>query len=332
MCTARRSPFLLLPLLLAIPLQLAGCSPDHPKAVDAGQNQQAPWVQPAKPSGTTGSAAAVSPTSLERPAPPAATPVVPTTTPKAVAVTATADSAVPGPALPAQDVPVTAGKDWWIPSHRTGVAPLWPRDMVDPLRPYQALYHIPDSGTALYLTFDEGYENGFTPQILDTLSSMNVPATFFVTGQFVNEHPDLVRRMAELGFAVGNHSYDHPDMTTLDDEKQKAQFNKLSEKVAQLTGRAPRHYRPPMGRYNLHNVALAHDLGMQTVFWSIAYKDWEVDRQVGATAALPKVLKQLHPGAVILLHAVSEDNAMMLPQLINECRAQGYTFQSLPVQ
>ncbi|MTV47975.1 polysaccharide deacetylase family protein [Heliobacillus mobilis] len=224
----------------------------------------------------------------------------------------------------------SAAKDWWIPRHDTGVAPQWPRSMTEAIEPFEPIYRIQTQEKVLYLTFDEGYENGYTPKILATLSKEKVPAIFFVTGQFVKSNPELVKEINRLGFGIGNHTQNHPDMTSLSPAKQKEELDKLSASVRQLTNRTLKYYRPPMGRYDSISAATASDLGMRTVFWSIAYKDWEADNQVGTEAALPKVLSQIHPGAIILLHAVSKDNAEMLSQFIQQCRDQGYIFKSLP--
>ncbi|MZP30101.1 polysaccharide deacetylase family protein [Heliobacterium undosum] len=223
----------------------------------------------------------------------------------------------------------TGPQDWWIPRHETGVSPQWPRSMTGAIEAYNPVYRIPTEEKTLYLTFDEGYENGFTPRIMESLSQAKVPATFFVTGQFIDTHPELVREMGRRGFGVGNHTQTHPDMTKLSAERQKTELQKINDAVKNLTGQQPLYYRPPMGRFDAASVALAHELGLTTTFWSIAYRDWEVDKQVGPDKALPQVMRQIHPGAVILLHAVSQDNTEMLPRFIEECRAQGYIFKAL---
>lgn len=230
----------------------------------------------------------------------------------------------------AETLESSPGKDWWIPPHKTGERPQWPKDMTSPLALFEAIYLMPEDDKALYLTFDEGYENGYTPKILDTLSREKVPATFFVTGHFVSTQGGLIARMNAEGFGIGNHTNNHPDMTAKSLEEQQKELNTLNEALKKITGQAPRYYRPPMGRFNAQSVALAHDLGMKTVFWSIAYKDWETDNQVGIEKALSQVMRQIHPGAVILLHAVSKDNADMLSQFIQLCREQGYIFKPLP--
>ncbi|UKK99190.1 delta-lactam-biosynthetic de-N-acetylase [Brevibacillus brevis] len=182
----------------------------------------------------------------------------------------------------------------------------------------------------LYLTFDNGYENGFTPKILDTLLSKKVPAIFFVTGHFVKEQPELLKRMAQEGHLIGNHSWSHPDMTTVPNQKIKDELTKVSNAVQQVTGQANMRYlRPPRGIFSDRTLAVTKDLGYTNVFWSVAYKDWDTKAQRGAKYAYDSVMAQLHPGAVILLHSVSKDNAEALGMMIDEARKQGYEFKSL---
>ncbi|ATF14279.1 delta-lactam-biosynthetic de-N-acetylase [Brevibacillus brevis X23] len=182
----------------------------------------------------------------------------------------------------------------------------------------------------LYLTFDNGYENGFTPKILDTLVAKKVPAIFFVTGHFVKEQPELLKRMAQEGHLIGNHSWSHPDMTTVSNQKIKDELTKVRDAVQQVTGQANMRYlRPPRGIFSDRTLAVTKDMGYTNVFWSVAYKDWDTKVQRGAKYAYDSVMAQLHPGAVILLHSVSKDNAEALGMMIDEARKQGYEFKSL---
>ncbi|RAT95590.1 delta-lactam-biosynthetic de-N-acetylase [Brevibacillus sp. Leaf182] len=182
----------------------------------------------------------------------------------------------------------------------------------------------------LYLTFDNGYENGFTPKILDTLLAKKVPAIFFVTGHFVKEQPELLKRMAKEGHLIGNHSWSHPDMTTVPNQKIRDELTKVSDAVQQVTGQATMRYlRPPRGIFSDRTLAVTKELGYTNVFWSVAYKDWDTKVQRGAKYAYDNVMAQLHPGAVILLHSVSKDNAEALGTIIDEARKQGYEFKNL---
>ncbi|MFC0213450.1 delta-lactam-biosynthetic de-N-acetylase [Paenibacillus chartarius] len=182
----------------------------------------------------------------------------------------------------------------------------------------------------LYLTFDNGYENGFTAQILDVLKEKQVPACFFVTGHYVKDQPELVKRMAAEGHIVGNHSWSHPDMSALPPERIKSELDKVKEAVAALTGQTGMAYlRTPRGIFNERTLAVSKELGYTNVFWSIAYKDWDTKAQRGKSYAFTQVVNQLHPGAVILLHSVSKDNADAMGAIIDEARRQGYEFKSL---
>lgn len=183
---------------------------------------------------------------------------------------------------------------------------------------------------SLYLTFDNGYENGYTAPILDVLRAKKVPAAFFVTGHYVKDQPELLKRMVGEGHLVGNHSWNHPDMTTIPDERIRDELNRVKQAVAELTGqREMRFLRPPRGIFSERTLAVSKALGYTNVFWSVAYKDWETNRQRGAQFAFDSVTAQLHPGAIILLHSVSKDNAEALGRIIDEARRQGYEFESL---
>nr|WP_276355833.1 delta-lactam-biosynthetic de-N-acetylase [Cohnella sp. YIM B05605] len=182
----------------------------------------------------------------------------------------------------------------------------------------------------LYLTFDNGYENGYTTRILDTLKEKQVPAAFFVTGHFVKDQPDLVRRMAAEGHLIGNHSWSHPDLSQSGPERIRSEMEKVRAETAALTGRPDmRFMRPPRGIFNGRMLEECRKLGYTGVFWSVAYKDWDVNHQRGGQYAYQSVLGQLHPGAVILLHSVSRDNAEALGRIIDDARKQGYEFKSL---
>lgn len=182
----------------------------------------------------------------------------------------------------------------------------------------------------VYLTFDNGYENGYTSVILDTLKAKSVPAIFFVTGHYVKDQPELVKRMVAEGHLVGNHSWSHPDMTRISDAKIKEELEKVRAAVAEVTGVQEMAYvRPPRGIFSDRSLETCGEAGYRSIFWSAAYKDWDTKDQKGADYAYRKVMGQLHPGMVLLLHAVSKDNADALGRIIDEARAQGYTFKPL---
>jgi peptidoglycan-N-acetylmuramic acid deacetylase len=194
----------------------------------------------------------------------------------------------------------------------------------------EALFLGDTTKKELFLTFDNGYENGYTSRILDVLKEKNVPALFFVTGHYVKDQPDLLKRMAKEGHLIGNHSWSHPDMTQLSETQIAAELAQVKEKVGQLTGQREMNYlRPPRGIFNDHVLAVSKRHGYTSVFWSIAYKDWDVNAQRGGSYAFEQVTKQLHPGAILLLHSVSKDNAEALGSIIDEARRQGYVFKGL---
>ncbi|WP_166239966.1 delta-lactam-biosynthetic de-N-acetylase [Paenibacillus turpanensis] len=182
----------------------------------------------------------------------------------------------------------------------------------------------------LFLTFDNGYENGYTAKVLDTLKEKKVPALFFVTGHYIEDQPELLKRMVNEGHIIGNHSWSHPDMTRISDEKVRTELEKVKSEVTAVTGQQEMRYlRPPRGIFSDRTLAVSHQAGYTNVFWSVAYKDWDVKDQKGWKYAFDKVTAQLHPGAIILLHSVSKDNAEALGKIIDEARKQGYEFKSL---
>lgn len=188
---------------------------------------------------------------------------------------------------------------------------------------YEAGFIAPQSNR-IYLTFDEGYENGNTSRILDVLKEKQVKSVFFVTAPYVAENPELVQRMIDEGHIVGNHSTTHPSMPKLSDEKAFSDIMRLHHRIQEQFGYDMRLFRAPSGEYCERDLALAQALGYRHVFWSFAYMDYEPTKQIGSAAALKKVKRAMHPGAIYLLHAVSSDNAGMLADFIDYCRDSGY--------
>lgn len=182
----------------------------------------------------------------------------------------------------------------------------------------------------LYLTFDNGYENGYTAQLLNVLKDKKVPAAFFVTGHYVKDQPELVKRMAEEGHIIGNHSWSHPDMSSISAGRIKDELDKVKVEIAKLTPQSEvRYLRPPRGIFSDQMLGVSQNLGYTSVFWSVAYRDWDTKKQHGWNYAYQQVMAQLHPGAVILLHSVSQDNAEAMGKIIDDARGQGYEFKSL---
>lgn len=182
----------------------------------------------------------------------------------------------------------------------------------------------------IYLTFDNGYENGYTIKVLDVLKKEKVPAAFFITGHYLKSAPDLVKRMANEGHIIGNHSWHHPDMTTISNEKIAEELEMVRAETERLTGIKDMTYlRPPRGIFSERTIEVAKQHGYTHVFWSLAFKDWNVDQQKGWQYAYDNIMKQIHPGAILLLHSVSKDNADALEKAIQDLKKRGYTFKSL---
>ncbi|QQK79446.1 delta-lactam-biosynthetic de-N-acetylase [Salicibibacter cibi] len=191
-------------------------------------------------------------------------------------------------------------------------------------------YFIGDTDTKnIYLTFDSGYENGCTDVILDVLKEKGVPAAFFVTGYYFEREVDLIKRMDDEGHIVGNHSWNHPSFPDLNDEEVISELAKVEKAFKTLTGKKMNYLRPPRGTFNERTMKIAKEEGYQHIFWSFAYVDWDPDAQKGKTYAYDRIMDRVHPGAVLLLHSVSKDNAAALGDVIDELKAEGYQFQSL---
>ena len=185
---------------------------------------------------------------------------------------------------------------------------------------------IAEDQMKIYLTFDEGYENGYTDDILDVLKEKQTPAVFFVTQPYVEAEPELVQRMIDEGHIVGNHSVNHLSMPTISMEDCRAEGMGLHECVKENFGYEMSLFRFPMGEFSEADLSLLQQLGYRSVFWSFAYRDWLVDEQPDPQQAIETIESKCHPGAIYLLHAVSQTNAQVLGQVIDDLRAQGYTF------
>lgn len=219
---------------------------------------------------------------------------------------------------------------WGLSFRQEGAPPIGNAGK-DQLCQYQAAYIGNTNEKVLYLTFDAGYENGCTAKILDTLKEKQVPAAFFLVGNYIRQSPDLVRRMVAEGHTVGNHTMHHYDMSRLSD---KAAFSKeltdLEALYKETVGQElPKYYRPPQGIYSEENLKMAQELGYKTLFWSLAYVDWNNDAQPTKEAAFAKLLPRTHNGAVVLLHSTSKTNAEILGELIDKWKEAGYRFGTL---
>lgn len=177
------------------------------------------------------------------------------------------------------------------------------------------------------LTFDEGYENGYTASILDTLAEKGVKATFFIVQDYAERQPELVQRMIDEGHTIGSHSVNHYSMPELTVDQMREEIMGLHEYVLEHFGVQMTYFRPPKGEYSELSLAVTADCGYKTVLWSFAYADWDTDNQPDPEASLQKMIDRLHPGAIYLLHAVSETNASVLGDFIDAAREAGYTFK-----
>ena len=221
--------------------------------------------------------------------------------------------------------------DWYYESQNNGKPPLSPKETRDIIKKYPVYYLGSPEKKVIYLTFDEGYENGYTESILDVLKKHKVPAAFFVVKPYIKSNPQIVKRMVSEGHLVCNHSSHHPSMASvLDKDKFKLEFQEVEEAYKELTGEEmPKFFRPPMGKYSDLSLKYTTDLGYKTVFWSFAYRDWIPEEQPSHEYAMNKIISKTHNGAVILLHAVSKTNAEILDQLITTWKEDGYKIKSL---
>lgn len=229
------------------------------------------------------------------------------------------------------DSPLLPGtENWGLGFGAAGAKPTG-NATVDEMKQYNAYYMAEGEEQKIYLTFDCGYENGNTEAILDALKKHNAPATFFVVGHYLESAPDLVQRMVKEGHTVGNHTYHHPDMSKISDLSAfQKEMDSVREKYKEVTGEEmTMYYRPPQGKYNADNLQMAKDLGYSTFFWSLAYVDWNVEKQPTHEEAFSKLTTRIHPGAVVLLHNTSKTNGEILDELLTKWEEMGYTFGKL---
>lgn len=179
----------------------------------------------------------------------------------------------------------------------------------------------------VYLTFDEGYENGYTPKILDVLKEKGVSAVFFVTLSYAKAEPELIQRMIDEGHVVGNHSSRHPNMTTITMEEMYAEVADLHNYISENFDYDMYLFRPPEGAFSERSLALLQKMGYRTVCWSFAYADWDPANQPEHQKAFERVTRSVHDGEVFLLHAVSETNTAILGDVIDHVRNEGFTFE-----
>ncbi len=228
-----------------------------------------------------------------------------------------------------QESVLAKAENWGLGFGEEGTVPTG-MNTSEELAEYGAYYVGDTEEKKIYLTFDCGYELGYTEAILDALKKHNVKGTFFVVGHYLEESPELVCRMVEEGHTVANHSYNHPDMTSLSDEELIKELQTNADKFKELTGEEMiNYYRPPQGKYTLENLKKIQELGYHTFFWSLAYMDWDVKKQPTHEEAFDKLLTRVHPGAIVLLHNTSQTNGEIMEELLTKWEEMGYTFGEL---
>lgn len=220
--------------------------------------------------------------------------------------------------------------DWGLSFQSEGAPPVANASQ-EYLKNFDALYVGDTNKKEIYITFDAGFENGNTERILDALKKHGVKATFFLVGNYFETQPKLVKRMAEEGHTIGNHTYSHPDMSKIGDiQSFQTELQKNEALYRDVLGsEMPKLYRPPQGKFCEENLKMAQQLGYSTVFWSLAYVDWYTDDQPTPEQAFSKLLPRIHPGAVVLLHSTSSTNAEILDELLTKWEETGYSFGNL---
>lgn len=225
----------------------------------------------------------------------------------------------------------TSEKGWFFQPHNDGTPSGEPAEILNLISKYSAYYLGDTSKKELYLTFDEGYENGYTEKILDVLKKHNVKAAFFVVKPYITSNEAIIKRMVEEGHLVCNHSVNHPSMASIQDEtKFNEELTGVEKAFEEVTGKTlPKYFRPPMGKYSELSLHYTMKKGYKTIFWSFAYDDWNKNKQPAHDYAKKKILQRTHNGAIILLHAVSKTNAEILDDIITQWISDGYVLKSL---
>ena len=218
----------------------------------------------------------------------------------------------------------------WGLSFRTEGQPPVGNASKEALRRYDAVYLGDETQKKIYLTFDAGYENGCTGKILDILKEKKVTATFYVTLDYVKSSPELVSRMINEGHEVGNHSCTHPSLPDISDDMVFEEIHGLETYISDnFGGYKTVTMRPPRGEFSVRTLRIAKNMGYDTVLWSFAYNDWNTDAQPDRDTAYRRITSATHNGAVYLLHAVSETNTAILPDVIDYWLDNGYTVKSI---
>ena len=194
---------------------------------------------------------------------------------------------------------------------------------------YEGIYMGNADKKYVYMTFDLGYEAGYTPKILEVLKQNNVKATFFITANYLNTEEKLVKQMIDEGHIVGNNTVNHKSMPSCNLETIKKEMMDLHTAVYNKFGYEMKYMRPPKGEYSEKTVAYTNTLGYKTVMWSFAYDDWDETKQGREAYGKKKILDNVHNGEIMLLHATSKDNANILDEVIKEIKNKGYEFKNI---
>jgi peptidoglycan-N-acetylmuramic acid deacetylase len=241
--------------------------------------------------------------------------------------------AVPEPVDPTTCASLTnTVRSWYFQPAGAGRVPTIPSDVAAIVQRSGALWRVSTTEKVIYLTFDQGYEAGFTARILDTLREKNVRASFFLTGSYLRDEPGLVRRMVAEGHLLGNHTRTHPSLPSLagDLAAFTEEYQAVERAYREVTGGTlTRFERPPRGEYSERTLCMVRALGYTSVMWSFAHRDWLLDDQPPVDVTYQRIVDGAHPGAIMLLHSVSESNTLALPRVIDELRRQGYRFATL---
>lgn len=199
------------------------------------------------------------------------------------------------------------------------------------LKKYNSYFIGKEDEKVVYITFDAGYEAGYIDTILAALKKHNVKATFFVVGTLIKSDPEVIQKITDAGHIVGNHTMTHPNMSKISTmESFKNELDQVETLYKNVTGKEmSKYYRPPQGIFSSMNLEMANQLGYKTIFWSLAYVDWNKDSQPTKEEAFNKIIPRLHNGTILLLHSTSKTNANILDELLTKIESEGYTFKSL---
>lgn len=218
---------------------------------------------------------------------------------------------------------------WGIKREKDHKRPDVGKENKELMEKYNGIYIGNENKKYIYLTFDEGYEAGYTEKILDVLKENDVKATFFITAHYLNTAEELVKRMVNEGHIVGNHTVNHKTLPEISDKEIEEEVMGLHQAIYEKTGYEMKYIRPPKGEYSERSLDATNKLGYTTVMWTFGYMDYDENKQKGTEYAKKIILDNLHNGEIMLLHGNSKDNANVLDEIIKSAKAEGYEFKSL---